>query len=202
MSFDRAELGESIPARFDKVLRKHAGHVAIGGARPWTYGDVERRTNQLARAILDRTQPGRGCVAYLVDHSPDMVICALAALKAAKAFLCIHPGMPPKAQHDIVSDAAPDLLLADAAHATAARGLVDELTDGPGLLPRAVAAAEALAALSPPAFAQTKQQVRQPVVDAMERHGSRVAAAAEDIWTAPETLDRIRDYVSRTFKKI
>ena len=126
MSFDRAELDESIPARFDKVVRKNAGHVAIGGARPWTYGDIERRTNQLARAILDRTQPGRGCVAYLVDHSPDMVICALAALKAAKAFLCIHPGMPPKAQHDIVSDAAPDLLLADAAHATAARGLVDD----------------------------------------------------------------------------
>lgn len=82
-----------------------------------------------------------------------------------------------------------------------ARGLVDELTDGPGLLDRAVAAAETLAALSPPAFAQTKKQVRQPVVDAMERHGSRVAAAAEDIWTAPETLVRIRDYVSKTFKK-
>jgi enoyl-CoA hydratase len=82
------------------------------------------------------------------------------------------------------------------------RGLVDELVDGPAaLFDRAVAAAEALAALSPAAFAQTKQQVRQPVTDAMERHGARVATASEAIWSAPETLDRIRDYVSRTFKK-
>src|SRR3569833_2786764 len=82
------------------------------------------------------------------------------------------------------------------------RGRGDELADGPAaLFDRAVAVAETLAALSPQAFAQTKQQLRQPVADAMERHGQRVAAASEDIWTAPETLARIRDYVGRTFKK-
>jgi enoyl-CoA hydratase len=81
-------------------------------------------------------------------------------------------------------------------------GLVDELAEGPAaLLDRAMAAAETLAALSPAAFAQTKQQVRQPVVDAMERHGRHVAAAVEEIWTAARTLDRIRDYVASTFKK-
>ncbi|BCG96507.1 AMP-binding protein [Mesorhizobium sp. 131-2-1] len=127
MAFDRAELEQTIPARFDRVCRRYATQVAIGGDRQqWTYAEVERRTNQLARAILERTQPGRGCVAYLVDHSPDMVICALAVLKAAKAFLCIHPGMPLAAQRDILSDAAPDLLLADASHAIAARDLVDD----------------------------------------------------------------------------
>jgi amino acid adenylation domain-containing protein len=126
-TFDRTELDGSIPARFDKVVRGFASHVAIGGGdRPWTYGEVDRRTNQLARAILERTQPGRGCVAYLVDHSPEMVICALAVLKAAKAFLCIHPAMPPKAQRDIIGDAAPDLLLTNAAHAAAARDLVGD----------------------------------------------------------------------------
>ena len=43
--------------------------------------------------------------------------------------------------------------------------------------------------------------VMRPVTDAMERHGGRVSAAAEDIWTAPETLAYIRDYVAKTFKK-
>lgn len=81
------------------------------------------------------------------------------------------------------------------------RGLVDELAEGTGLLDRAIAAAETLGGLSPQAFAQTKQQVRQGVADALDRHGRRVAAAAEDVWTAPETLDRIRDYVARTLKK-
>jgi enoyl-CoA hydratase len=82
------------------------------------------------------------------------------------------------------------------------RGLIDELADGPAaLFDRAMASAETLAALSPQAFAQTKQQLRQPVADVMEQHGGRVAAASEDIWTAPETLAYIRDYVGRTFKK-
>jgi hypothetical protein len=35
----------------------------------------------------------------------------------------------------------------------------------------------------------------------MEKHGRRVAAASEEIWTAPETLGHIRGYVARTFKK-
>jgi len=65
------------------------------------------------------------------------------------------------------------------------RGLVDELAEGPAaLLDRAMAAAETLAELSPAASHRTKQQVRQPVTDAMERHGRHVAAAAE------ENLDR------------
>jgi len=82
-----------------------------------------------------------------------------------------------------------------------ARGLIDELAEPAALLDRALAAAETLAALPPATFALTKQQLRQGVTDAMERHGTRVAAASEEIWTQAATLDRVRDYVSKTFKK-
>jgi enoyl-CoA hydratase len=120
-------------------------------------------------------------------------------------------GVPfPPLAFEIMRFASPPRYLADGMFSGATfvpdvavtRGLIDELAEGPAaLLDRAIAAAETLAALSPAAFAQTKQQVRQPVADAMERHGRRVAAAAEEIWTAPGTLDHIRDYVARTFKK-
>jgi enoyl-CoA hydratase len=81
------------------------------------------------------------------------------------------------------------------------RGLVDELVDASSLLNRAIAAAQTMAALSPKAFAQTKQQIRQPVLDALERHGKRIDIDAMEIWAAPDTLARIKDYVSKTFKK-
>jgi len=81
------------------------------------------------------------------------------------------------------------------------RGLVDELVDPASLLDRSIAAAEAMATLSLKAFAQTKQQIRQPVLDALDRHGNRIDAPAMEIWAAPDTLARIRDYVARTFKK-
>ena len=120
-------------------------------------------------------------------------------------------GVPfPPLAFEIMRFASPPRYLADGmfsgatftADVALTRGLVDELAEGSAaLFDRAMAAAETLAALSPAAFAQTKQQIRQPVTDAMERHGRHVAAAAEEIWTAPETLDRIRGYVARTLKK-
>ena len=82
-----------------------------------------------------------------------------------------------------------------------ARGLIDELAEPAAVLNRAMAAAETLAALPPATFALTKQQLRQGVANAMARHGGPDAAASEEIWTSAATLDRVRDYVSRTFKK-
>jgi enoyl-CoA hydratase len=96
-----------------------------------------------------------------------------------------------------------DAIFGGATHApeaAAGRGLVDEVVDPRLLLDRAVAVAQKLAALSPAAFALSKRQTRQPALERV-RDGGAIDAEVTQIWTAPETLDRIRDYVSRTFKK-
>jgi enoyl-CoA hydratase len=82
-----------------------------------------------------------------------------------------------------------------------ARGLIDEVVEPAALLDRAVAAAETLAALPPRTFETTKRQIRQPVIDAMERHAPRVDKVAEEIWTSAATIEHVRGYVARTFKK-
>ena len=147
-----------------------------------------------------------GCV---LACAADRRIMARDAGRIGVTELLVGVPFPPLA-FEIMRFASPPRYLADGMFTGAtftpdvaqARGLVDELAEGSAaLLDRSVAAAEALAALSPPTFALTKRQLRQPVTDAMERHGRRVAAAAEEIWTAPKTLDYIRDYVARTFKK-
>jgi enoyl-CoA hydratase/carnithine racemase len=81
------------------------------------------------------------------------------------------------------------------------RGFVNELVEPEALLDRALAAAKTLAALPPAAFGLSKRQTRQPALERLERVGSAIDAAAAEIWSAPETLERIRDYVARTFKK-
>lgn len=81
------------------------------------------------------------------------------------------------------------------------RGLIDEIVAPGNLLGRALAAARTLAALSPEAFALTKRQLRQPVTERLARDGARIDAEVTEIWTRPDTLARIRDYVARTFKK-
>jgi enoyl-CoA hydratase len=88
------------------------------------------------------------------------------------------------------------------AEAAATRGLIDAVVDPETLLASAVDAAQALASLAPAAFALTKSQARQPVLDQLQKYAPAFDAAVDEIWLAPETASRIRDYVSRTFKKI
>jgi enoyl-CoA hydratase len=79
------------------------------------------------------------------------------------------------------------------------RGLVHETVEDDTLLNDALGCAQTLAALPPPAFALTKRQIRRAYLEQLNLDDSR--ADVERIWTAPETLARIRDYVGRTLRK-
>ena len=81
------------------------------------------------------------------------------------------------------------------------RGWVDELAEPYEVVEDAIAVAQELAALSPPAFAQAKKQLRQSVNERYAHDGAETDAAVTDIWCAPEALARIRDYVERTLRK-
>jgi len=80
-----------------------------------------------------------------------------------------------------------------------ARGFIHEVIEPQALLERAVAAAKSLAALPPKAFALSKRQIRAPALERMQ--SPDLDATIEQIWTAPETLERVRDYVARTLRK-
>ncbi len=98
----------------------------------------------------------------------------------------------------------PEAILGGATHppdAAIERGFIDEIAEPAALMDRALATAQMLAALSPPAFALTKQQMRLPSIERMKKDGKRIEAAAVKIWTAPGTVAHIRDYVARTLKK-
>jgi enoyl-CoA hydratase len=79
------------------------------------------------------------------------------------------------------------------------RGWVDELTEADELIRRSIAAAQELARLAPPAFAQTKKQLRQEVSERVERSGAMTDQIVTEIWT--EAIGHIRDYVARTLNK-
>ena len=81
-------------------------------------------------------------------------------------------------------------------------GWIDEISEPSELLEDAIAVATELAELAPPAFAQTKMQIRHAVTERMAASGAATDKAVTEIWTAPETLGRIRDYVARMLKKI
>ena len=119
-------------------------------------------------------------------------------------------GVPfPALAFEIVRFAVPprylsEFTLGGATYATDAalqRGWIDEVVEPDDLLEDALAVARELAMLSPPAFAQTKLQIRQEVAECLQRAGAATDKAVTEIWTAPATLTYIRDYVARTLKK-
>ena len=128
LPFTRADIDQTVPGRFAQVVRTFPDHVALRGrGRQWTYRGLDRRANGIAHAIRAHARAGSGCVAYLVDHSPEMVITTLAVLKAGKTYLAIYPAMPAARQAEIARDVAPELILASAAHEVRAREIAGNL---------------------------------------------------------------------------
>jgi enoyl-CoA hydratase len=98
----------------------------------------------------------------------------------------------------------PEFTLSGATYATDAaldRGWIDEVAEPETLVQDALGVARELALLSPPAFAEVKRQMRAPVAERYAASGEATDKVVTDIWCAPQTLSRIRDYVARTLKK-
>src|SRR5262245_12506192 len=149
-----------------------------------------------------RAIPGR----WLLACAADKRLMARDGGRIGVTELLVGVPFPPVAMEIMRCAAAPqffaDAIFGGATYAPAeavARGFIHDVVEPQALLERAVAAAKALAALPPKAFALSKQQTRAPALEAMQ--SPELDAAIAQIWTAPETLERVRDYVARTLRK-
>ena len=122
----------------------------------------------------------------------------------------LQVGVPfPALAFEIVRFAVPPRYLAEftlgaetyATDAALHKGWIDEVVEPGDLMTRALTVAKELALLSPPAFAQTKKQIRQAITERLAQSGPATDKAVTDIWCAPATLGYIRDYVERTLTK-
>ena len=78
-------------------------------------------------------------------------------------------------------------------------GVIDEVTDS--LDARASEVATQLAALPADIFRLTKRQLRDKAIDRAKHYANELDDSVRDLWRAPETHARIRDYLARTVRK-
>ena len=76
-----------------------------------SYGELNRRANQLARLLVQRGVGPDRLVALAVPRSADLVVALLAILKAGGAYLPLDPRYPAARKAFMVADAAPVLLV-------------------------------------------------------------------------------------------
>ncbi len=70
-----------------------------------TYGDLDRRSSQLAHELRSRGAGPGGFVGVVAHRTPDTVVMILGVLKSGAAYVPIDPGYPPGRIRHIVADA-------------------------------------------------------------------------------------------------
>ena len=80
-------------------------------------------------------------------------------------------------------------------------GLVDEVVPPELLGEHAVSLASRLGAMPPASFRLTKQALRRPFVEELERHGPAADQEVLAAWLSPRTLEAVRAYLDRTFNR-
>ncbi|MGW2685524.1 non-ribosomal peptide synthetase [Streptomyces sp. NPDC001414] len=80
---------------FEQRARTHPEAVAaVHGEQQWTYGELDRRSNRLARALLARGLGQEDVVAVVTERNLDWLAAVLAVFKAGGAYLPIEPHFP------------------------------------------------------------------------------------------------------------
>ncbi|MEU2715877.1 amino acid adenylation domain-containing protein [Streptomyces sp. NPDC007205] len=80
---------------FEERVRAHPQAVAaVHGGREWTYGELNRRANRLARALLARGLGAEDVVAVVTERNLDWLAATLAVFKAGGTYLPIEPHFP------------------------------------------------------------------------------------------------------------
>ncbi|WP_041754829.1 non-ribosomal peptide synthetase [Mycetohabitans rhizoxinica] len=102
-----------------------------------SYAELNARANRLAHQLIELGVMPDARVAICVQRSPAMVVGLLAILKAGGAYVPLDPSYPGERLAHILADAAPNIVLADAAGRAALGGaaLTDRTVLDPNWLP-------------------------------------------------------------------
>jgi amino acid adenylation domain-containing protein len=125
--FDKAEIEQSIPARFAAQVRRHADRLAVKTRyEALTYAQLDATTDRVAAAILAARGHGEEPVGFLFERGASLVVATLATLKAGKVGVPMDPAIPPARAHALLKDAQAGFVLTDRRTCARAR----ELTEG------------------------------------------------------------------------
>jgi acyl-coenzyme A synthetase/AMP-(fatty) acid ligase/acyl carrier protein len=112
VEFKKEEIEQSIPERFEKIVRVFPDHMAVKSKnQTLTYGQLNKAANQVANAVLARRREGQEPVALFFERDASLIIANLAVLKAGKIALHVDPNAPGDRTAHILQDSGAPLIL-------------------------------------------------------------------------------------------
>ncbi|MFD9906702.1 amino acid adenylation domain-containing protein [Streptomyces sp. NPDC059063] len=81
----------------------------------WTYAELNARANQLAHHLRERGARPEAKIGVALERSPELVLALLAVVKTGAAYVPLDPDYPASRTEQILTDAAPELVLTSTA---------------------------------------------------------------------------------------
>lgn len=138
--FEKEEIEQSIPDRFEQQVRKHPHRLAVKTSScELTYSELSKASNQLARAILAQQGAGGQPVALLLGHSAHALAGIMSVLKAGKIYVSLDSNYPVARSKYMLGDSQAGLMVTNDQNLSLARELtgnalplinVDEIDPG------------------------------------------------------------------------
>lgn len=112
VEFPREEVEQSIPERFEKIVRQYPDRLAVKAKNTTlTYEQLNHHANRIAHSILDAVGERNRPVAILMKQGASVLTAILGALKAGKIYVPLEPSYPTERLRYILLDAEPELIL-------------------------------------------------------------------------------------------
>ncbi|MCX7899209.1 MAG: AMP-binding protein, partial [Methylocystis sp.] len=95
----------------EMAMKSPDGAAVIGDGVTLSYGEIDARSNQLARALIDRGGAPETLIGICLERSPEIIVAVLGVLKAGAAYLPLDPSYPPERLAFMIGDAQPLLTI-------------------------------------------------------------------------------------------
>lgn len=110
--FRKEDIEKTIPDRFEHMADRYSDQTAIKTRRHrWTYRELNRAANRIARAILNERGEGEEHVALIFEKEAPVFAAILGVLKAGKTYVPMDPLFPDARNTYILEDSQAALIL-------------------------------------------------------------------------------------------
>lgn len=124
--FPSAALAQSIPARFEHVVRCAPQQLAVKTrTQSLTYAALNARANQIAHALLAQRGPTAEPIAILLETDVPALTAILGVLKTGKFYTLLDLAFPDARLTAIMAEVQPGVLLTTTPHLALAQTLAD-----------------------------------------------------------------------------
>jgi len=127
VEFPIEEVEQSIPERFEKIVRIYPDRVAVKVRDQFlTYDQLNVAANRIARAILALPGTAEQPIALLFEHDAPMITAILGVLKAGRVYVPIDLSFPKERVGYMIEDSQVGMIVTDTRNHPFAREFANE----------------------------------------------------------------------------